>query len=642
MSNRNRNLNRIRGPHSALTDFLAANNISAGQIRDDYQRRLQQAQQREEQERIANGETATVKEEDEEMVEAEDEIVAESSTAARARGRRATDDAAAAKKKAQEEKAIAKIKKSKEFAKRKAAKKLGDDDDENDDYNDEDDDFLAREMYKKAKAMPGQLDNCEICNKRFTVTPYSKTGPDGGLLCTPCGKNITKDDKSAKKPQKKPAGRKRRKLESDKLDGLASRGPKTLQQLCIEKVVTHHDELDELGDLPQPVLERLSEIFTKKRVMNSQTLPLFLRPDLDAVIIHDAAYLETEDYQQIFAVIPHIENIVLKNACQFKDENISYIVEKANNLKHLKLYAANLVSEEGWIQLIKSRGAQLESLKLQWLDQPFSDIVVFQLSVFCKNLTRLKFKLCRSLTEVAINALAEMCQLEHLSLQATADISSPCLINLIKSIGPNLRTLSLEDFSFADDEVLNQIHESCTELRKLRFTNNDNCTDAAYATLFTNWPNPPLRFVDFNSTRDIDNSNPHGPADAVGLADKGLKALMAHSGAKLETVDLASCRHISKNALHDVFDGVKQYPELREVNLSFMQNVDQLAIVGIFKSSPALKKLIAFGCFNVEDVVVPAGIVLIGIPRAQDAIEQVGEGWVSVENALGAMVQAAA
>ena len=41
------------------------------------------------------------------------------------------------------------------------------------------------------------------------------------------------------------------------------------------------------------------------------------------------------------------------------------------------------------------------------------------------------------------------------------------------------------------------------------------------------------------------------------------------------------------------------------------------------------------------DVVVPRGVVLIGVPKAQDAIEQVG-GILGVEEAIGQMVQAAA
>lgn len=159
-------------------------------------------------------------------------------------------------------------------------------------------------MYRKARPAPGQFENCELCNKRFTVTPYSKEGPDNGLLCTPCGKTQTKDLKQEKaRATAKPVGRKRRKLESDRLDGVAAGGSKSLQQLCIAKVAEHHEEIDELGELPQGILEKLGEIFSKKRVMKPRTLPLFLRPDLDSVVVHDAAYLEVENYNQIVGVV---------------------------------------------------------------------------------------------------------------------------------------------------------------------------------------------------------------------------------------------------------------------------------------------------------------------------------------------------
>jgi DNA repair protein RAD7 len=43
----------------------------------------------------------------------------------------------------------------------------------------------------------------------------------------------------------------------------------------------------------------------------------------------------------------------------------------------------------------------------------------------------------------------------------------------------------------------------------------------------------------------------------------------------------------------------------------------------------------------VADVVVPRNIALIGVPRAQDAIEQFGVG-IDVEEALGRMIEVGA
>jgi DNA repair protein RAD7 len=150
-----------------------ANNISAAEIRDSYQQRVRQAEQ-DAGEAEDNGEGPSNAGEEGEDVE--EDLQAESSAMAAERSR---------KRKRNQEEAIAKIKKGKAAKKASKKKKKGSDDDS--DFED------VMDMYKKAKPLPGQLENCEICNKRFTVTPYSKAGPEGGLLCTPCGKEMVKD-----------------------------------------------------------------------------------------------------------------------------------------------------------------------------------------------------------------------------------------------------------------------------------------------------------------------------------------------------------------------------------------------------------------------------------------------------------------
>lgn len=551
------------------------------------------------------------------------------------------------KRKDVEDEAIAKVKKGKEVDKKKQADKKkqkgkkkpkGSDDDSDDEY----DDNLARDMYKKAPPAPGQLENCEICSKRFTVTPYTKTGPEGGLVCTPCGKELAAEAGPSKPKAKKAAGRpRRRKEESNKMDNLSILGAKTLQQMCIEKVADHHQDVEEFGDLPQTVLERLGEIFTKKRIMDPRTMKLFLRSDHDSIAIHDCAKLETEDYHTIFAVSPHVEKVVLRNTCQFKDETMEYMIEKGTKITYLQLYAANLVSDAMWHKLFQQRGQKLETLKLQWLDASFEDEAVEEMSTNCPNLQRLKLKLCRRIGAPAIDSISRLTKLEHLSLRISQDVPCERLVNLIGNVGRNLRTLSLEQFPDANDTLLEAIHAECRNLTKFRLTENDYCTDAGFAELFADWANLPLLFADFSSTRDIDNNNPDGPEQAIGLADQGLAALMQHSGTKLRHLDIASCRHISHAAFTSVFDGRKQYPALESINLSFCGNVDTVVVAGILKSCPALKKVIAFGCFNIEDVVVPRGVVLIGVPKARDfMIEQVGMEWVGLDAALGAMVEA--
>lgn len=605
-------------------DILQANNISAAQIRDDYARRRQQADQNGD-----AGEGPSDQTPEQTAAEAE-EVAAEAEEA----------EAKTKKRKRTEEDAIDKIKqaKSKKGKKSKKKGKKGDSDDDEDSDDDYDDD-VARDMYKKSRPAPGQLEHCEICNKRFTVTPYSKEGSDGGLLCTPCGKELTKEAKKEQKAStQKPAGRKRRKIESERLDGNAVGGARTLTQLCLDKVAKHHEDIEELGEMPPVLLERLSEIFSKKRVMKPKTLPLFLRPDLDSVVVHDAAYLEEDNYKQIFAVVPNIKRLVLGNAGQVKDGAIEYMLERCHELRHLQMYAANLVTNDMWERLFREAGEKLRVIKLKQIDGTFENETVEAMVQHCPHLERLKLKFCRRLDENCITTISQLAELQHLSLQLSHDVANPILVDLIEQRGHGFRTLSLEKFIDADDAILQAIHDNCTQLSKLRFSENDTATDAGYTALFTDWTNSPLTFADFNSTRDVDNNNPVGPEDAIGFASAGFRALMAHSGAALRHLDISSCRHIELGAFMDVFNGAQSYPQLEHINVSFCNRVDTSVVAGIFKSCPSLKKLVAFGCFDVQDVVVPRSIALIGVPRAQDAIEQFGIG-VGVDEAIGRMVR---
>jgi len=512
---------------------------------------------------------------------------------------------------------LAKIKESKDFKRRKRDKGDEPDDDDDDD---------AWGMYKKSQPLPGQLENCELCDKRFTVTAYSKTGPDGGLLCTKCSKEHEAQRKKDEKPKKQAGSKeKRRETQSKLLDGIVQTGSKTLQDLCIEKVANNIHEVDEFGDLPPSLLHQLSRILSRKRVITPRTLDLFLRPDLDTLDLYDCGKLEVEDYIKIFSVVPNIKNLNLRNAGQFKDDVLDYMLERNVPLQNIQLEAANLISDEKWRALFEKIGDGLESLKLAWLDYSMDDETFAHLVRSCPNLKRLKLKKCFRLGDPTLTALCSLKSLQHLSLRFPQPTSAPALATLISSLGPNLLTLSLENFEEADDSFLAAIHSSCSRLEKLRFSENDYCTDAAFASLFTHWQNPPLVFCDLASNRSIDYTQPDGPEhDPIGLASVGFEALMMHSGSRLEMLDISSCRHISYSSLATVFDGETQYPNLRDINISFLTKVDTAIVAGLFRSCKALCKVTAFGCFNVVGAVVPKGVAVIGVPNAQDAIVREG------------------
>lgn len=294
-------------------------------------------------------------------------------------------------------------------------------------------------------------------------------------------------------------------------------------------------------------------------------------------------------------------------------------------IRSLQLEATNLVSNGKWAEYFENCGHRLQHLKLSWLDYSLDDDTFADLSRYCPNLQRLKIKKCFRLGDVALSAMTQLQQLEHLSLRFPTATTPGVLAELISSVGSGLRTLSLEGFSDADDDALSMIHSSCTQLSKLRFTENDLCTDVGFASLFTNWSNPALAFIDFSSNRSVDYTVPDGPEAPVGLASAGFEALMGHSGPRLERLDISSCRHITYESFCKVFDGKEQYPVLKDINISFLPKIDTSIVAGMFRSCPELSKVIAFGCFKVTGVAVPKGVALIGVPNAQDSIVQEGD-----------------
>ena len=318
-------------------------------------------------------------------------------------------------------------------------------------------------------------------------------------------------------------------------------------------------------------------------------------------------------------------HVNLRFAGQMKDWVLDYLMDRPFQIQHLQLDATNLVSDACWRLLFQRFGPTLQTLKLSNLDSSFDDDTVEELAQSCVALRQLKLTQCWKLGDRSVRAISGLKNLEQLSLNLVQEPETDSLLATVDNVGPNLRTLSLEGFPGVDDRVLQRIHGQCRHLSKLRFTDNAVCTDKGFAELFRDWANPPLEWVDLSSTRDVDKTNADGPTEPIGLASQGLIALMEHSGAKLRKLNISSCRHVSHEAFEAVFSEDKRYPQLQEIDVSFHMAMDDYLVGCIFRSCPAIKKLVAFACFKIQGAPVPVGVALIGGLKAQDPIIVEGE-----------------
>lgn len=515
----------------------------------------------------------------------------------------------ASKRKAETQKAIDKIKESKRFQKRK--KRLQDSDDEED---------LIEELLKSSGPAPGQMANCENCSVRFTVTPYSRAGPDGGLLCNPCGKELDKDQAPAKKKKKVasggPVGR-RRKTQSNLLDGNVALGAKSLMSLCIETLAKNIELADDLGALPPQTIDKIARILSKKRLLDPTTLNLFLQPDAEEIAVYDGAKLSSDDMIRIFQMAPKLKNLKIRNAIQFKDEVMEYLLSRDQiNLEGLYMYGANLLSSEMWKKYLVAKGKSLQKLQVYYTDRHFDDECLATLKTATPSLKRLKVYNNQEVSCAGIRELAHLNNIQHLSVHVHRKIHSDVWVGVLDGIGAGLKTLSLRMTPELDNTVLTAIHDNCRVLKKLRITDSEAMTDAGFSRLFTDWANVGLVFVDLQKCRYIDSQHPRQNPDGIGFCSEGFKALMQHSGQTLQYLNVHACRHISREAFEEVFDPDKRYPELKSLEVSFCEEVTDFIVGSIFKTCPNLKELNVFGCMKVKDVRVPRGKILVGVPNA--------------------------
>lgn len=56
-----------------------------------------------------------------------------------------------------------------------------------------------------------------------------------------------------------------------------------------QRIADHFEDVEDLGILPSSILQQLSHIFTKRRILDSRTIGLFLRPEYDTVMFQDCA-----------------------------------------------------------------------------------------------------------------------------------------------------------------------------------------------------------------------------------------------------------------------------------------------------------------------------------------------------------------
>lgn len=422
-------MSRVRGPNSALTEFLRSQGIDANEIRRRHEQRIRNEEDEEAERDGPDGvDTEEIKEELINGESADDEEISRIA------------EAAATKRSA--------------------------------DYNADHDGIAI----------------CASCHSRFTITVYSKPAPnsDNEFLCRACTNNLR--PKPAKTKEKANNNKKRKKVAAELLDQKFLTPP-SLQDLCITKAAERIDSITELGYLNVSALNKISRILTKNRRLSSKTMQLFLRPGVTSLEFWDCSRISPETFNLIPSLCPNLENLVLGMCGQLCGENLLRIAE-IPNLVSLHLDGPFMVRKEAWLDFIDLVGPKIKSLSIASLYR-FDAEVLALLAESCVSLEHLALRsLCQLHDSTPFYMLSSLVGLRYLEISDLEPDawSDEALVQILNSVGSQLHTLIIKNPGDAlSDRVVDAISQCCGSLTHLELVNFTEISDDSVANMFHHW-----------------------------------------------------------------------------------------------------------------------------------------------------------
>ncbi|KAJ3874686.1 RNI-like protein [Lentinula edodes] len=497
-------------------------------------------------------------------------------------------------------------KKKKITANKAKGKKTGKKDDE-DDYEDDDDPYTAlSKMGARARPANGSIERCAECEKEFSVSQYTIAATGSGFLCHPCAKKLGND------PFKKPTAPRKRMKAADKRNIVHFEKPRfpTLVSICINIISTHIDDIEAFGDIGTLNMDAISKAISRKRSLNSENVHLFYGSGNTSLTFYDATKLSPTALITLGHLNPNLTTLHLNFCGLISDEVMNSWRSSLPNLVHLQLLGPFLVRVPAWIAFFESH-SQLQSFLIT--QSPRFDLECLQslIRTSGKTLTRLGLRAVGLLSDDFLGPIGLLSgQLSYLDISEPSQSCSNEAVNtLLGAVGSTLTHLNLSGHIELTDDVLQYgILPNITSLQHLTLSNLPLLTDEGVALFFSQWPNPPLTAVTFSR-------NPK-------LSTNSLVELLNHSGEGLRSLDVNGWKDVSATALANI---ATQARDLGKIDLGWCREVDDFIVKSILDNCKnRLTEVKVWGCNKVQGKWVTSGTKtkakIFGIERAHTSI----------------------
>lgn len=436
--------------------------------------------------------------------------------------------------------------------KMRAAKRLGggfpgDSDDNDDDDNDDDysDDDVRGNGFRKF----GEEDTCVDCGNAFVMTVYSRyDGAKKGYLCESCNEKLRQRERAARKNQLN-ARKKRKKMAQALLDKSTVQMP-SLQDICIKKITENIDDVDALGDIGQANMDKISMILSKNRSLNNSTMALFLNPGLKSLDFWDCSNVDSDSLNKIASYCPNLESLTLFMCGQLHNDNLKYYSSKLLKLTDLSLNGPFLISDVMWQEFFETGGSKLLKFEIRNTHRFGNDALISLLENCGSQLTKLKLSRLDGLDSAPVYELiphylltSKLVDLEISYPQNEELITDDLLINILSITGESITSLNVDGCSNLTDRFLKEgIARFCPNLTHLSMKLLDQLSDASFAESFSEYSK-----VNSGGLISVQLTK------CTGLGNDAIYSILRHSASTLVELNLNSVYKIDKEFMFQIF-----------------------------------------------------------------------------------------
>ncbi|SPO20340.1 related to RAD7 - nucleotide excision repair protein [Ustilago trichophora] len=466
----------------------------------------------------------------------------------------------------------------------------------------------SRANFSYANRTPGSIAYCGMCKMKFTITQYTKLA-DKGPLCHRCGPSYKGPGAAGPDSKAKPAPKKRQPRRKPMQDGLRQSFP-SLQSYCIDVVSRHIEDVEALGLIGFRNLDAISKSISKNRSLNPKTLQLFLSPTIKTLSLYDCSKLDSESLQSIATFAPNLEHINLQLCGMLDNDAIDAWSKKLPKLKSVELYGPFLVRKEAWHRFFEALGPRLESFKIR--ESPRFDLSCAESMVqHCPNVRELGLAQIGPLDKTMLKPLEDYGdKLMYLDV-SDPGVSAPGIppksleddevVSLLKAVGKNLTYLDIsKNIDLTDRIIKEAIAQHCHKLKTLRLIGCERLEAETVAGMFTEWSREGVAGI---SHLHLDRM--------LKLDDSLMEPMLTHSGPHLIELSLNSVDGITDKGL-EVLANAKNLPVLEQLDLSFVRAVDDDSLDKICRNLPSLKKVSVFGCNRISDFLKSDRVRIVG------------------------------